>query len=46
MDNCFTGRMQACIDEFPAMVTEGVVHGVYKVVSPSSFHVTERNEWR
>ena len=30
-------QMQACVDEFLAMVTEGVVHGVYKVVTRLSF---------
>ena len=29
----------ACADEFLAMVTEGVVHGVYKVVTWSSYGV-------
>ena len=28
-------RIRACIDEFLATVTEGVVHSVYKVVSQS-----------
>ena len=32
--------MQACADEFLAMVTEGIVHGVYKIVTRSSFGVT------
>ena len=31
--------MRACADEFLAMVTEGVIHGVYKVVTQSSFGV-------
>ena len=29
-------RMRAYADEFLVMVTEGVVHGVYKVVTRSS----------
>ena len=29
-----------CVDEFLTMVTEGVVHGVYKVMTLSSFGVT------
>ena len=32
--------MQACADEFFATVTEGVVHGVYEVITQSSFSVT------
>ena len=41
MDMC--SRMRACKDEFPATVTEGIVHDVYKVVSRSSFDVTQRH---
>ena len=37
-------HMQACVDEFLAMVTEGVVHAVYKVVTRSSFGVTGRHK--
>ena len=33
-------QMQACTDEFLAMVTGGVVHGVYEVATQSSFSVT------
>ena len=33
-------QMQACTDEFLAMVTKGVDQTVYKVVSKSSFSVT------
>ena len=36
-------RMPACTDEFLATATEGVVHGVYKVVTQSSVGVTERH---
>ena len=32
-------RMRACTDEFLATVIEGVVHGVYEVVSQLSFGV-------
>ena len=32
-------RMRACADVFLATVTEGVVHGVYKLVSRSSSSV-------
>ena len=32
-------RMRACTDEFLATVNEGVVHGVYKVVTRSVFGV-------
>ena len=31
--------MRACADEFLATVTEGVVHGVYKVVTRLSFGI-------
>ena len=33
-------QMRTCTDEFLALVTEGVVHGVYKFVTRSSFGVT------
>ena len=33
-------QMRACTDEFLAMVTEGVVHSVQKVVTWSCFSVT------
>ena len=33
-------QLQTCTDEYLAMVTKGVVHGVYKVVPWSSFGVT------
>ena len=36
-------RMQACTDEFSAAVTEGVVHGVYKVVTKLYFGVTQQH---
>ena len=36
--------MCACGDECLATVTEGVVHGVYKVVTQSSFGVTRRRK--
>ena len=36
--------MQACANEFLAMVTKGVVHAVYKVVTRSSFGVTGRHK--
>ena len=36
--------MPACSDEFLARVTEGVVHGVYKVITQSVFGVTQRVE--
>ena len=36
--------MQACIDEFLAMVTEGVVHGVCKVVTPLTFSIIWQHE--
>ena len=39
-------QMQACIDEFLDMVTEGAVHGVYKVVTRVSFGVTWRHKAR
>ena len=32
-------RIRACTNEFLATITEGVVHGVYKVVTRSSFTV-------
>ena len=32
-------RFRACTDEFLARVTEGVVHGIYKVVAWLSFDV-------
>ena len=35
--------MQACADEFLATVTDGVVHGVYEVVTPLSFGVIGRH---
>ena len=44
---CITGMcrgMRACSDEFLATVTEGVVHGVYKVVTRLSFSVTRWHE--
>ena len=37
-------RMRACTDEFLAMVIEGVVHSVYKVVTQSSFSVVRRHK--
>ena len=37
-------QMQIHPDEFLAMVTEGVVHGVYKVVTWSPFGVTWRHK--
>ena len=37
-------RMRACTDEFLAMVSEGVVNGVYNVVTWSSFSVTQRHK--
>ena len=37
-------RMQLCTNEFLAEVTEGVVHGVHKVVTQSSFGVTQRHK--
>ena len=37
-------QMRACIVEFLAKVTECVVHSVYKVVTPSSFGVTQRHK--
>ena len=37
-------RMQACSDEFLATVTEGVVHGVYKVVIQSSSRVIRQHK--
>ena len=36
--------MQACADGFLATLTEGVVHGEYKVVTRSSFSVTQRHK--
>ena len=33
-------QMQACADELLVLVFEGVVHGVYKIVTRSSFSVT------
>ena len=39
-------RMRACADGFLAIVTEGVVHGEYKVVTRSSLGVTWRHIWR
>ena len=33
-------QIRACTDEFLATVTEGVVHGVYKVMTQSSFGLT------
>ena len=38
-------RMRACADEFLAMVTEGLVHGVRKVVTRSSFSVILPHNW-
>ena len=35
-----TDKCGACADEFLVTVTEGVVHGVYKVVTRLSFGVT------
>ena len=37
-------RTRACTDKFLAMVSEGVVHCVYKVVTWSSFGVTRRHK--
>ena len=34
----------ACADEFFAMVTEDVVHGVHKVVTLSCFSITQRQK--
>ena len=34
-------QVRACVDEFLSMVTKGVVHGVPKVVTPSSFSVIQ-----
>ena len=36
--------MQACADEFLAMVTEGVIHGVCKVVTPWSFSIIRQHK--
>ena len=33
-----------CADKFLATVTEGVVHAVYKVVTRSSFGVTQQHK--
>ena len=33
----------ACTDEFLATITEGAVHGVYKAVTWTYFHVTRRH---
>ena len=33
-------RKRTCTDKFLAAVSEGVVHGVYKVVTRSSFRVS------
>ena len=33
-------QWRACRDEFLATVSEGVVHGVYKVMTRSSFRVS------
>ena len=43
-------RKQACTDQFLATVTEGVVHGVYKLVTKSSFsliwrHKVSQSKW-
>ena len=38
--------MQECTEEFVATVTEGVAHGVYKVVTRSSFGTTTEGECR
>ena len=37
-------QIRAWIDEFLAMVTEGVAHGVYKVVTWSSFSVARQHK--
>ena len=37
-------RMLTCTDEFLATVTEGVVHGVYKVVTGSSIGVARQHK--
>ena len=37
-------RMRACADEFLAMVAEGVVHGVYMVVTRQSISVTRQHK--
>ena len=34
-------RIRACVDEVRALVTEGAVHGVYKIVTWPSFGVTQ-----
>ena len=36
--------MRACTEDFLAKVTEGVVHGVYKVMTRSSFSVIQRQQ--
>ena len=41
---CMPRQEQACIDEFLARVTEGVVDSVYKVMTRSSFGVIQRHE--
>ena len=37
-------QMRACTDEFLSTVTEGVVHGVYKVVAQPSFGITLKHK--
>ena len=36
--------MQVCVDEFLTLITEGVVHGVCKVVTRLSFCVIRRHK--
>ena len=38
------GRMRACTDEFLATVAEGATHGLYKVLTRSSFGVTGQHK--
>ena len=37
-------QMRGCTDEFLATVSERVVHGVYQVVTRSSFSVTQQQK--
>ena len=37
-------RLWACTDEFLSRVTEGIVHGVHKVVTQSYFSVTHQHK--